>query len=57
MDILDRKIFSDQVNNKTPLQEAKTQIPSLAQAKFEMDYVGPLNKTSHRPRCTVQLRS
>ena len=35
--------------------KAKKEIPSLAKAKFEQDYLGPLSKVSYPPRCTVQL--
>jgi hypothetical protein len=57
MDALDKKVFSEQLNKGVPMQEARKEIPSLAKAKFEQDYLGPLSKVSYPPRRTVQLRS
>jgi hypothetical protein len=56
MDALDKKVFSKQLNNGTPFLEAKSMVPALAKAKFEQDYLEPLNKVSHPPRGTVELR-
>ena len=57
MDALDKKVFSEQLNKGIPIQEARKEVPSLAKAKFEHNYLGPLNKVSYPPRWTVQLRS
>jgi hypothetical protein len=57
MDALDKKVFSEQLNKGIPIQEAKKGVPSLAKAKFEQDYLGPLTKISYPPQRTVQLRS
>lgn len=57
MDGLDKKVFSEQFNKGVPIHEAKRNIPSLAKAKFEQDYLEPLSKVSYPPRRTVQLRS
>jgi hypothetical protein len=57
MDALDKKVFSEQLNKGIPIQEAKKGVPSLAKAKFEQDYLGPLSRVSNPPRGTVQLRN
>jgi hypothetical protein len=39
------------------MQDAKRNIPALAKAKFEQDYLGLLSKVSYPPQRTVQLRN
>jgi len=57
MDALDKKEFSEQMNKGITIQEARNGVPYLAKAKFEQDYLGPLNRVSYPPQCTVQLRN
>ena len=56
MDALDKKVFSKELNNGTPILEAKRLIPALAKTKFEQDYLEPLQKVSHPPQEIVKLR-
>ncbi|KAF8814006.1 era-like GTP-binding protein [Phlegmacium glaucopus] len=56
MDALDKKVFSEQLNKKIPPREARKNVPSLARAKFERDYLAPLKKVSHQPKNIVELR-
>jgi hypothetical protein len=59
MDALDKKVFSEQLNQGVPPLKAKANIASLAKAKFERDYLAPLSdseKVAYPPKYTVQLR-
>lgn len=56
MDALDKKVFSEQLNQGVPFSQAKSNIASLAQAKFQRDYRAPLEKVAYPPKSTVKLR-
>jgi hypothetical protein len=56
MDALDKKVFSEQLNNGTPFSEARSKVPTLAKAKFEQDYLEPLKEVFHPPGKIVELR-
>jgi len=56
MDAIDTKVFNELKTSGLSFSEAKKQTPSTAKAKFEKDYLEPLENVNHKPACIVQLR-
>lgn len=56
MDAIDKKMFNKLVNDGVAFPDAKKQAPSAAKAKFQSDFLEPLQKVRYKPAQIVQLR-
>jgi hypothetical protein len=56
MDALDNKAFNHLVGEGVSLKTAKEKLVSHAKEIFDRDYYEPLQRVTHKPRSTVQLR-
>jgi hypothetical protein len=56
MDALDKKEFNQLVGEGVSLKTAKEIMASLAGEIFDRDYYEPLQRVTHKPWSTVQLR-
>jgi hypothetical protein len=56
MDALDKKAFNQLVGEGVSLKTAKERMAARAEEIFDRDYYEPLQRVTHKPQSTVQLR-